>query len=176
MQRDRHDSRAGIERLAFRRRHEQTLDLLRNIRLSFQQQHRLTQRAIVHSYCPCSRECHLVTTIRFIIREDPCFLPTLLTRNSKSSLLDTVTADYTRLWIRKSEDRIVEHFTSTREVHTFYRQKPSGLPGFEEAANCFTCKGNYSSSSPSNPRSCKSWQRTQCRAQGTASRRLSGSA
>src|SRR6185503_20219693 len=101
----------------------------RNIRLSFQRQHRLAQRTFIQPHRPCTRKRQRLATpiakIRFFIREDPCFLPTRLTRNSESSLLDTFTADYTDLRICNREDRIVDQFTSTREVHTKKKASPN---------------------------------------------------
>src|SRR6185436_19480815 len=135
MQRHWNNARRRIQRLTPNRRHQQTLNMSRQVRFSFQQQQRLAQRTFVHPRRPgrCKRERLTTPTSRsrhttlptnlFFVRENPCSLPTLLTRNSASSLLDTLAADYTDLRVREREDRVVNQFTGTREVH-----KQSGLP------------------------------------------------
>src|SRR6185369_11647288 len=105
--------------------------MLRHIRPSLQHQRRLTQRFLVHPNRACRRERqHFTTTAGrwsrrstlqtnlIIIREDPCSLPTCLTRHSESLLLYTPTADYTSLRIRQHQQRITKHSSRMREVHT----------------------------------------------------------
>src|SRR5262245_29580494 len=133
MQWHRDDSRTATQRRPPHHVRQESFNFSRDIRLSFQQQHRLTQRALIAPNRPRSRKRQLLTpaapllirhptfrTNPFLIREDPCSPPTRLTRNSESSLLDTLSTDYADLRIRKREDRIV----NTCEVHT----KTSGLP------------------------------------------------
>src|SRR5215216_1404419 len=147
MQRHRNDSRAETQRFAPHDIRQQTLDVLRQIRLSFQQQHGLSQRTFIDPGRTCSREHQLLTlaasllirraalqTNPFLILENPCFTPTRLTRNPEPPTLDTFSADYADLWICKREDRIV----NTREVHT----KNKRPPRIEEAANYLTPKPN----------------------------------
>src|SRR6185369_5125526 len=134
MQRHRNDPRAETQRLTPHHLRQQILNLARHIRLPFQQQHRLAQRTFIDPSRPRSRKHRLLTpaasllvrraalqTNPFLIRENPCSLPTRLTRNSESSLLDTASADYADLWIHDRENRIVNQIASTREVHTLIK-------------------------------------------------------
>src|SRR5215213_1703710 len=125
MQRHRNHSRTATQRLPHYHRFQKTSNISRQIRLPLQQQHRLAQRTFIPPCRPRSHERQLLTpaaphairhpalqTDPFFIRENPCFLPTRLTRNSESSLLDTSSADYTDLRVREREDRIVDQFTN----------------------------------------------------------------
>jgi len=126
VQRYRYDSRARIQRVTHGRRHEKTLNVSGHEWLSFQHHYRLAQRTFVHTHRPCSSKCkRLATTIakiRFLTGEDPRSIPTLFTCNSKSSLLNTGTTDYTDLRIGKREDCIVE-------IHIYNQKRPPRIRG-----------------------------------------------
>src|SRR6185369_10750100 len=101
----------------------------RQVRRSFQQQQRLAQRSFVHTDRPCRRERERLTTTTtrprhttlptdlFVMRENLCSLPTCFARNSKSSLLDALSTDYTDLRIHKRQSCVVDQINRMREVH-----------------------------------------------------------